>query len=304
MKTMARLDDSVRHRVSLPSPLRTTHVPDVRRLRSDCPPPARTRHRALFLSDMHLGARASRPDLILRFLAENAAETLYLVGDIADNWHPLAQNWTEVHHRVLRHILGLARTGTRVIYIPGNHDAFFRQYAGTTFSGIEVRLESTHCAADGRSYLVVHGDCADVFARRAPVLARLGSLIETAAHRVDGAQRRVCGLVRASDRTGIERLICNTNAMIRRYDRFEERLSDLARARGQDGIICGHFHQPALHRDHGTIYANCGDWVGSNTALAEAPDGRISLLAMASGADASAVRPDARQTEGELTLAT
>ncbi|MCR8725902.1 UDP-2,3-diacylglucosamine diphosphatase [Frigidibacter sp. ROC022] len=261
----------------------------------------RTRHQTLFLSDMHLGARGSRPDLILRFLQENEAETLYLVGDIADNWHPLAQNWTEPHHQVLHHILDLARNGTRVIYIPGNHDAFFRQYAGTDFGGIEVRLEATHRAADGRSYLVVHGDCADVFARRAPLLARLGSLIETGAHHLDGLMRSISRRMRKSEWTGIARMIDATNATIRHWDRFEERLSDLASARGHDGIVCGHFHQPALHSAHGVIYANCGDWVGSNTALAEGFDGQIRLLELSPETETTAPESRRPQTEGGLT---
>ena len=301
---MARLDYGTGHPVSLTPPLTAPCNPAVRSRTADgSVGHAKTRHQTLFLSDMHLGARASRPDLILRFLEENEAETIFLVGDIADNWHPLTRNWTEAHHRVLRHILSRAQDRTRVVYIPGNHDAFFRQYAGTTFSGIEVRLEATHRAADGRSYLVVHGDCADVFARRAPVLARLGSLIETAAHGLDEAQRRATRRIRKSDWTGIERLIGTTNAMIRKHDRFEERLAYLAESRGFDGVICGHFHQAALHRDHGVVYANCGDWVGSNTALAEGFDGRMTLLTISGTKDAATIDRGCGKVEGELTLA-
>lgn len=235
-------------------------------------------HKTLFLSDLHLGAQSARPDLALRFLLENPAETVYLVGDIVDHWHPLGAHWPRAHHQVLLHILGLARNGARVIYIPGNHDAFFRQYAGTQFGGIEVASEATHIAADGRRYLVTHGDCCDVFAARAPVLARIGSVAETAARRVDGLQKRVNRRFGRAEWTAIHRMIDRTNATIRARDRFEERLITLARKRGFDGIICGHFHQPRLHEVEGIVYANCGDWVGSNTALVEGVCGGMRLL--------------------------
>jgi UDP-2,3-diacylglucosamine pyrophosphatase LpxH len=262
------------------------------------------KHRTLFLSDMHLGARTSQPDLILQFLAENEADTIYLVGDIADNWHPLARNWTGAHHNVVRHILSLPQTGTRVIYIPGNHDAFFRKYAGTAFNGIEVRLEAEHRAADGQRYLVIHGDSADVFAQKFPFLARLGNLIETAAYRIDGLQRHILTRWRQSDWTGVVDLIDATNAMIRKRDHFEERLTKRASHLGYDGIICGHFHQAALHSDHGIVYANCGDWVGSNTALAEGLDGRMTLMTLSRTADASAQDSTLGRPGGELTLST
>lgn len=258
-------------------------------------------HRALFLSDSHLGARGARPDLVLRFLEENRAETLFLVGDIVDNWHPLAANWSASHHRVLHHILALAQSGTRVVYIPGNHDAFFRHYAGTSYSGIEVLLETSYQAADGRRYLVTHGDCCDIFARRAPLLARLGAMAETTAQLVDAGQKRLSRHLGLGDWHGITRTIDRTNSLIRARDRFEERLAALAADRGFDGIICGHFHQAALSRIDGIIYANCGDWVGSNTAVVENQSGRLRLVGLVRTPEVEPA-PCPTGVEGELSL--
>lgn len=235
-------------------------------------------HRAMFLSDMHLGTRMSCPDLILDFLDQNSADTVYLVGDIVDNWHPLKRNWTAAHHQVLRRLLDLPQTGTRVVFLPGNHDDFFRNYIGTTFGGIEVENEAVHQAADGRRYLLTHGDCCDIFASRAPVLARAGSLIEKLLRGLDAGQRHVLRRYRAADWTGIEALIRATQTAIRKHDPFATRLASLAARGGYDGIVCGHFHQPALREQAGVVYANCGDWTGSNTALVEGFDGRIDLL--------------------------
>ena len=244
-------------------------------------PPRRrapVRHRAIFLSDLHLGTRMCRADAILGFLDQHEADEVYLVGDVVDNWRTLARSWPAAHHVVLRRLLDLAKSGTKVVYIPGNHDAFFRDFAGATFDGIQVRLEMVHTSADGRRFLVTHGDQCDIFSRRAPVLAKIGSLLETTMREVDALQRRVSRAIGRAEWQGITRLISRTNALIRKHDRFEERLCDLAEARGLDGIICGHFHQPALHRRNGPIYANCGDWVENNTALVEATDVRIRMI--------------------------
>lgn len=275
---------------SLPNkaPINTTELADTREeflplARGKFPPePSRDKptriHRSIFLSDMHLGTRLSRADLILDFLRANGAETVYLVGDIVDNWYPLARNWQTEHHHVLRRFFDLPRTGTRVVYVPGNHDDFFRNYAGSSFGGIEVELNVAHQAADGRRYLVTHGDICDVFSLGAPLLARAGSLIERIAMGIDDVQRHILRKFGQPEWHGIERTIARTNTAIRKYDHFEERLARLAQSGGYDGIICGHFHQPALHDRFGTIYANCGDWSGNNTAIVESFNGRLDLV--------------------------
>jgi UDP-2,3-diacylglucosamine pyrophosphatase LpxH len=256
-------------------------------------------HRAIFLSDMHLGARMCRPDAILEFLNRNTADMIYLVGDIVDNWDPLSPHWTADHHRVLHRLLDFPSAGTRVVYIPGNHDAFFRQMAGTEFGGISIRQEITHEAADGRRYLVVHGDCCDHFARTAPVAARLGSFVEGIARGIDTVQRRITRAAGLGEWSGIEDAILWTNAMIRKYDRFQERLSALAATAGVDGVICGHFHEPALHNDFGPIYANCGDWSSNCTAIVEDQNGHLRLVSSHQAAVSSLIGDDLDDASGE-----
>jgi UDP-2,3-diacylglucosamine pyrophosphatase LpxH len=246
-------------------------------------PPARSaapqRHfPVLFLSDLHLGSRACRDEALLSFLQGHTADAIYLVGDIIDTWLPFGAHWTAAQHQVLAILLDRARLGTRLIYTPGNHDAFFRRFAGQDMLGIEVVDRIVHEAADGRRYLVVHGDESDVFDRYFPRLSRLGT-------RIDSVVRGLIGLInRQRARLGwaewalVDRLVKGFNDAVRACDPFEERLADLARAHGTDGIICGHFHKPALHSDHGVAYANCGDWVENATALVETASGRLLLI--------------------------
>lgn len=262
-------------------------------------PPAR-RYRSLFLSDVHLGARGCRTDRVLDFLARNDAETIYLVGDLFHGWRPLRVRWSAEHEAVLRTLAARARAGSRIVYLPGNHDAFFRRHYGSYFDRVEVVEETVHVAADGRRYLVLHGDCCDIFVRRARWLTRLGSQIDGAVRGIDA------GLSRARRRPGPEdgrrvgAALARFNRLIRAGDRFEQRLSALAAERALDGIVCGHFHRAALHDDFGVVYANCGDWIDSCTAIAEEADGRLRVLDWRARAAPAAEDPaDAPLTEVE-----
>jgi len=237
--------------------------------------------RSLFLSDLHLGAKTARPAKVLDFLNSNTADSIYLVGDIFDTWAPMKPNWTPLHDAVVQTLLHRAQAGTRVIYLPGNHDTMFRQHCGEYFGSLTVCEQVVHTTATGQRLLVLHGDVADAFVKRHQWIGRAGAAI-------DGQLRRAGSLINRARRrldlppqTFVETSIARFNALIRRGNRFEARLVDLARAQGHDGVICGHFHKPALHRNFGLIYANCGDWVENFSALAEDPSGNLVLLGAA-----------------------
>jgi UDP-2,3-diacylglucosamine pyrophosphatase LpxH len=245
------------------------------------PPPSNSPARhfpVLFLSDLHLGSRACRDDLLLSFLQGHTADVIYLVGDIIDTWLPLGAHWSAAQHQILALLIDRARNGTRLIYTPGNHDAFFRRFIGQSMLGIEVVDRILHQAADGRRYLVVHGDEGDIFETRFPAISRLSCRIDNGMRGLVGwwnARRSTLGLPR-SDLA--ERMVKRVNNLVRACDAFEARLSAVARCHGADGIICGHFHKPALHDDFGPAYANCGDWVENATALVETTSGRLRLI--------------------------
>ncbi|MBC7738205.1 MAG: UDP-2,3-diacylglucosamine diphosphatase [Candidatus Saccharibacteria bacterium] len=242
------------------------------------PAPASRHFPVLFLSDMHLGSPACREADLLGFLTAHTADTIYLVGDIIDTWVATSAPWSVKQHQILRLLLDRAATGTRLVYTPGNHDGFFRQYCGQTIASIEVVNHILHESGDGTRYLVIHGDCCDVFEQRYPRLAKTGA-------RLDCLMRRTISKVNQwrrkrgrPDWTLAERVVKRVNDVIRNLDNFDARLSELAKFHGADGIICGHFHKPDLHANHGVAYANCGDWVENSTALAETSSGRLLLL--------------------------
>ncbi|EPX82578.1 UDP-2,3-diacylglucosamine diphosphatase [Salipiger mucosus] len=254
---------------------------------------ARQFYRTLFLSDLHLGARASRADVVRTFLRTVEAETIYLVGDIFDLWHGGRVHWSAAHDDVLEDLRDRARAGARIVYLPGNHDTVMRA-PDARIEGWELREAVIHKAADGRRYLVLHGDQCDPRILRWHAMTRLGS-------RLDGSLRQLDHWIQAAAgpfdpaRTPGQRVIGWANQLLAMGDRFENRLTTLARAAGARGVICGHSHKPGLRstRD-GMVFANCGDWVDSLTALAEDRDGRLQLLRHGT----EALKAPARPAEG------
>jgi UDP-2,3-diacylglucosamine pyrophosphatase LpxH len=235
--------------------------------------------RALFISDVHLGARGCQAELLLDFLRYHDADTIYLVGDIVDGWRLRSSwYWPQAHNDVVQKLLRKARKGARMIYVPGNHDEFLREYYGTHFGGIEVAERHIHFGADGRRYLVIHGDHFDLVVTQARWLAHLGDYAYTAAiaiNRVFNSLRRRFGFGYWSLSQWAKHKVKNA---VNYIGEFEKTLVIEARRNAADGVICGHIHHAAIHNKFGVTYINCGDWVESCTAIAEHPDGRFEII--------------------------
>lgn len=235
--------------------------------------------RALFISDVHLGTRSCQAGLLLDFLKHNDAETIYLVGDIVDFWRiRRGAVWPQTHNDVLQKILRKVRKGTRVIFIPGNHDDGLRPYCGSRFGGIEIRRDAVHRTASGQRYLVIHGDEFDVVVRYARWLAFLGDrgyeLALWANRPLNGIRRRL-GLEYWSLSSYLK---LRVKSAVNFIGDFEKSLAEEAKRRDVHGVICGHVHHPASRELGGVHYLNTGDWVESCTAVAETQEGELKLI--------------------------
>lgn len=242
------------------------------------PAPAPHACRTLFLSDLHLGALGARSDLALSFLEAHRAETYVLAGDVLDLWQPLLPHWTDADQAVIDHLNARKAEGAALIYLRGNHDPYPERAPEAARPHAEALDRCVHEAADGRRYLVIHGDALDRRVFRAHVFTRIGSRIDHGLRLLDRGLKRLRLESPGEARSSIEALLAWLNSLMHARRKHEKRLVELARSEGFDGIICGHFHMEALHDEHGLIYANCGDWVDSITALAEAHDGTLQLL--------------------------
>lgn len=237
------------------------------------------RVRALFISDVHLGMRPSRIGQLTDFLRHHDAETIYLVGDIVDGWR-LAKSWhwPSEYNVLVQVLLEKANSGSKVIYLPGNHDEFLREYLGTYFGEVEFVDRTIHTTAQGKTYLVIHGDQFDVVVMHAKWLAHVGDWAYNAALRINMALnwvRRRLGLQYWSLSAWAKQKVKNAVSII---GRFEEALVHEARESGVDGVICGHIHFADMHDRLGIHYINTGDWVESCTAVVENDDGSFELV--------------------------
>ena len=236
-------------------------------------------YRAIWISDVHLGFKGCRADLLLDFLHASDSEYLYLVGDIIDIWNmKKGLYWPQQHNNVIRTILGKAKRGTKVVYVPGNHDELLRDYDGLSFGNVMIRREALHITRDGRRLLIMHGDEFDGAVKCNKVLEIVGIkaydlLLEL--NQLYNLLRRKLGFPYWSLAAYLKHKMRNA---VKYIDSFEHAVSHEAHRRRVDGLICGHIHRAKLTRLNGVDYCNTGDWVESCTALGEDAQGNLHLI--------------------------
>ncbi|MCB1865107.1 MAG: UDP-2,3-diacylglucosamine diphosphatase [Chromatiales bacterium] len=236
--------------------------------------------RSVFLSDIHLGTRACQAAHLLEFLREHPAERLFLIGDIIDFWSMSRSiHWNRTQNTVVQKILRRARHGEEVVFIPGNHDEALRDYDGVVFGDIRVENEWVHETADGRRFLLVHGDEFDQVTRYHKWVAILGDVSYNQLVRLNSMLswfRRKLGIAGYWSLAGYAKR--KVKRALEFIFHFQDAALHSARARGLDGVICGHIHWAEIREQDGLTYINCGDWVDSCTAIVEHEDGRLEMI--------------------------
>ena len=238
-----------------------------------------SRYRAVFISDVHLGTPGCQAKALLDFLKHHPSDTLYLVGDIIDGWQLRRKwFWPQAHNDVVQKLLRRSRKGCRVVFVPGNHDEFARQFDGQRFGGIEVLNETVHTLVDGRRLWVVHGDHFDGVIQCAKWLAYVGDNlygVTLTLNRHLNTLRQRMGMPYWSLSQYLKHKV---KRAVNHVIDFERAVAAEARQRGFQGVVCGHIHRPEMRTIDGTLYVNDGDWVESLSALVEHLDGRLELL--------------------------
>jgi len=235
-------------------------------------------YKTIFISDTHLGSRGAKADFLAEFLKYNQCEKLYMVGDIIDGWRLKKRMfWPQAHTNVLRRILTLSKRGTDVIYVTGNHDDFLRRYSGLSFGNIELCDEAVY-EAEGKRYLIVHGDKYDSVIQTQKWLAFIGDWgYETLVvlNRHFNRIRHKFGMGYWSLSSYVKQKVKKAVSFISAY---EDAVVEDCKEQGFDGVICGHIHHPEIRDINGIHYINCGDWVESCTAIVETMEGELKLL--------------------------
>jgi UDP-2,3-diacylglucosamine pyrophosphatase LpxH len=241
--------------------------------------PAPHRYRTIWLSDIHLGSNGCQANYLLDFLRHNDSEYLYLVGDIIDGWQlKKGWYWPQAHNDVVQKVLRKARKGTQVVYIPGNHDEAARQFCNLAFGDIHVREEAFHTTLAGKRLWVVHGDLFDGVIQHAKWLAYLGDSAYTVILVLNRWFNRIRAKLGFQYWSLSQYLKHQVKNAVNFISSFERVMTDEARRRGCDGVVCGHIHKAEIRDIDGVLYCNDGDWVESLSALVETFEGELRIV--------------------------
>lgn len=236
-------------------------------------------YNALFLSDIHLGYKDCKADYLIDFLNNNHAKTIYLIGDIVDIWSLKKQfYWPASHNAVLSLLIEKSRTGTKIVYIPGNHDEDLKAYCGGNFNDIEVAKRYTHTTISGKKMLLLHGDDFDEEVCLSRFSAKLGDHLYDLLlfmNRHFNRLRRRFGYHYWSLAAHIKSKVPKAKEVMTRYKNAAVKE---AKKLGYDGVICGHIHHPEVDYIDDIMYCNDGDWIESCTALVETHEGKLELV--------------------------
>ena len=231
--------------------------------------------RTIIMSDLHLGARQSQTDKILKFLKENKSEILILNGDIIDGWALKSNNkWNNDCSKIFRKFMKRSEKGTKVIYIRGNHDDFLKPFIPFTLNNIQIVRKYVHTGVDGRTYYCFHGDVLDFVIMKARWLAiiggwsydfviKLNTMYNFIRKKFNLPYHSLAGAIKQSVKGAIN-FISN----------FEDNAKALTKQKGYDVAVCGHIHQPKLDSE----YMNSGDFCENTTCLVEDFEGKWNII--------------------------
>jgi UDP-2,3-diacylglucosamine pyrophosphatase LpxH len=212
---------------------------------------------ALFISDVHLGSKGSNADDVLNVLKKYQPKYLFLVGDIIDGWLLKRKfRWPQSHTNVLRKIMSYSKNGTKVIYIPGNHDQFLREYGEFSFGNIEIHNEYVW-----RNTFITHGDLYDGVVKL-KWLGILGSVGYDMAISIDRFLKKM-GMKRSLSKF----LKSKVKEAVKFITQYELELIRQAKKHGCNVVISGHIHHPEDRMVDGVRYLNCGDWIENNSYI-------------------------------------
>lgn len=234
--------------------------------------------RTIFVSDVHLGCMHSRANEFLEFLNLHEPESLYLVGDLIDGWKLRKKwRWPQIYNAILDRVEELSAKGTEIFYTPGNHDNFLRDF-GKRFSFVTLSDEFVHITADGRRFLIIHGDQFDKFETGAQWLSVLASFAYDVLLTSNNLFNRLLKRKGQKKYALSSAVKSRVKQLMRFISHFEQKLAGHAREKRCEGIVCGHIHAPNILDIDGVNYCNTGDWVEHCSALIEYSDGQMEIV--------------------------
>lgn len=222
------------------------------------------------ISDVHLGTYGCHAKELLQYLKSIRPEVLVLNGDIIDMWQFKKSYFPKEHTQIISRILKMSSTGTKVYYLPGNHDDKLRKFVGLSIGNIKIcdRLELN---LNGKKHLFFHGDIFDVTVNYAKFLAKIGGKSYDLLIRFNRFVNKIRNFFNLPNMSFSAKIKAKVKGMAKVIDNFEQSAVLLGIEKKMTHVICGHIHQPIIREEsinnRKIIYMNSGDWVESLTAL-------------------------------------
>jgi len=233
------------------------------------------RYRTIIMSDLHLGAKQSQTDKIIKFLEENQTDKLILNGDIIDGWALKGSGkWTKDCTKIFRKFMKMSEKDTKVIYIRGNHDDFLKDFIPFKLNNIRIVRKYVHEGMDGRTYFCFHGDVLDFVIMEARWLAVIGGWSYDIVIKFNTLYNKIRKWFNLPYHSLANTIKQSVKGAINFVSDFEENAKGLTKQKGYDVAVCGHIHHPKLEND----YMNSGDFCENSTCLVEDYNGEWKII--------------------------
>lgn len=225
----------------------------------------------VIISDVHLGTYGCHAKELLQYLQSVRPKTLILNGDIIDIWNFNKKYFPIAHTEIIRKILKMAAQGTKVYYIPGNHDEQLRNYEGFRLGNIRI-VDKLILTLDDQKHWIFHGDVFDATTKgSAKIIAKLGGKGYDLLIWINHIINKLLLMLGKEKMSLSKKVKSSVKRAVSWINNFEETAIDLSLEHGYHYVICGHIHQPQSRqvnrKDKTTTYLNSGDWIENLTAL-------------------------------------
>lgn len=241
----------------------------------------RQKYRTIVLSDIHLGTKFSKVKEVSRFLSSVDCDTLILNGDTIDGWQVSKNDyeyWGPDQARFFRIIMKMVeKHGTTVYFLRGNHDDFLDKIIPMQMGSLNI-LKDMEIVSGGKKYFVTHGDVFDSITSGMRWMAKLGDVMYNILLRINVLYNRWQAFRGKPYYSFSQEIKNKVKKAVSKTSNFDQMLTDMARAKGCDGVICGHIHRPEDRMIGGIHYLNSGDWVETMSALVEDSEGKWQIV--------------------------
>ena len=217
-----------------------------------------------------MGTHGCRAEELINYLRTIRPKKIILNGDIIDIWQFKKKYFPKSHLKVIRMLLDFLSKGTKIYYLPGNHDEVLRKFNGYGIKNFKISNKAV-LKLNGKKAWFFHGDVFDITMKYSKWVAKLGGIGYDFLIRLNYRINRFRALIGKEKISFSKYIKYKVKEAVKYVNQFEETALDIARENNYDYVICGHIHQPVIRdqiiKGKKITYLNSGDWIENLTSL-------------------------------------